>query len=71
MARFLFIETSEGYVDPHVADLPEPANAEPFIAELTRRDRPLQHQKKLEVRGASGEQKAMLVIHAPYALTET
>ena len=69
-ARFFFIETSEGYVDPHVVHLPEPANAEPSTTESSRRSRPQQYQKKLEVPGARGEQKAMLVMHAAHELKE-
>jgi hypothetical protein len=66
--RFFFIETSEGHVDPHVSDIPPAANAETFAVAPDMRNQSMRYQKRLEVRGISGEQKALLVLHSPHSL---
>ena len=69
MARFFFIETSEWLVEPHVVDLPEPANADPeSFGMISCEHRPRRFQKRLEVRDACGDRKACLTIHSATTL---
>jgi len=64
--RFFFVETSEGYVDPMVLRLPEPANAEPESfsddAEVRRSRR---YQRRLEVKNGDGCTKALVTLRSP------
>ena len=65
MARFFFVETSEGYVDPMVLHAPEPANAEPesFLDEnggnCLRR-----FQRRMEVRNREGQTTALVTLRS-------
>jgi hypothetical protein len=69
MARFFFVETSEWLVDPHVVDLPEPANADPeSLGRASCEHRSYRFQKRLEVRNGFGERKACLTMHSATTL---
>ena len=66
MPRFFFVQTSEGYVDPMVLHLPEPANAEPesFSGE-TELLRLRRYQRRFEVKDWAGCTKALVTLRSP------
>jgi hypothetical protein len=66
MTRFFFEETSEGYVDPNVVRMPEPANAEPESFTGTYGPpRVKRFQRRFEVRGQDGQTTALVTLRRP------
>lgn len=65
MTRFFFVETSEWFVDPSVAPLPQAANIEPNTLLIHDADRrPVRFQKKMEVKDGGGRTTAYVTVRS-------